>query len=139
MRKNLGYKDLTAQEAFDMEEVLWSEIGFSNVRADLKALLSEAIWDYKVGLWKYDGPTFSKVHQSFWEVPAFLHDWRNSVGYVGREYDDEMFCIMIYLNYPMEHIIQRWKLTRFTFANVWRHKLKGTYKNTKPSLIFKNI
>jgi hypothetical protein len=34
-------------------------------------------------------------------------------------------------------IIKRYFLTRFTFINVLRHKIKKTYKNELPTNIFK--
>ena len=65
---------------------------------------------------------------TLFEVSAFIHDWRNFKGYVGKEIDNEFLCIMIALNYKPNLIIQRWLFMRFTFLNVLRHKILGTYK-----------
>lgn len=137
MRKNLAYKDLTAQDAYDMEQTLRAEIAHLSMHHVIYRLFEISLSEYKMGLWKYDGPTFSKAPRGFWEIAAWFHDWRNSFGYVGYYMDDEMFDIMIYLNYPLFAIRQRYLLTRLTFLNIIRHKIKGTYKNAKPTLIFK--
>ena len=137
MRKNLAYKNLTAQEAYDMEQILYKEIEHLDINHPIRLLLQEALFDYKVGLWRYDGPTFSKAPKGFWEVAAFIHDWRNSIGYVGYYIDNEMFDIMIYLNYPLFSIRQRYILTRFTLLNMFRYWIKGELKKTKPILMFK--
>lgn len=137
MRKNLGYRDLTAQEQADMEFILMNEIQSVPDMHPVRLLLASALFDYKTGVFKYDGPTFSKTHYSFWEVPAFIHDWRNATGFISYTVDTEMFSIMIYLNYPMALISQRYLLTRFTFLNIIRHKIKGTFKNYKPQNLFK--
>jgi len=137
MRPNLKYKDLSAQEAYDMEQILYKEIESLDRNHVLTLLLEEALWHYKLGLWSYDGPTFSKAPRGFWEVASFIHDWRNSMGYVGYYIDDEMFAIMIYLNYPLFSIRQRYILTRFTFLNMFRYWIKGNLKKSKPTLIFK--
>jgi hypothetical protein len=71
------------------------------------------------------------------EVGAFIHDWRNLNGYVGKEIDTEFMCIMIALHYEPKIIIERWLLMRLTFLNVLRHKIKGTYKNQLPTNIYK--
>lgn len=137
MRLNVRYIDLSAQEAFDMENTLYKEIEHLDRNHIITLLFQEALWDYKIGKWKYDGPTFSKAPKGFWEVASFIHDWRNSMGYVGYYIDDEMFAIMIYLNYPLFSIRQRYLLTRLTFLNMFRHWIKRTYKKLKPKLIFK--
>jgi hypothetical protein len=136
MRKNVGYRDLTAQEQADMEFILLNEIQSVPDMHPIRLLLAAALFDYKIGAFKYDGPTFSKIRYNFWEVPAFIHDWRNATGYVSYKVDTEMFSIMIYLNYPMALISQRYILTRFTFLNIIRHKIKGTLKNNQPSNLF---
>lgn len=128
MRKNLYYKDLTPKEAFDFEKILSEEINLLPMDHKVRSLFREALIDYKAGLWAYDGPTFSKSYKNVWEIPAFIHDWRNSMGYLSYAVDEEMFSLMILLNYPMEYISQRWILTRFTFLNIFikyvQHKIK---------------
>jgi len=136
MRLNVKYKDLSAQEAYNMEQILYKEVEHLHRDHPIRLLLQEAMWDYKISLWSYDGPTFSKAPKGFWEVASFIHDWRNSMGYVGYYIDDEMFAIMIYLNYPLFSIRQRYLLTRFTFLNMFRYWIKGSLKKSKPTLIF---
>jgi hypothetical protein len=129
MRRNLGYRDLSAQQAYDMETNLYSEVNGLSYNHPIRVILDDAIWDYKKGLWKYDGPTFSKAPRGFWEVPAFIHDWRNSMGYVSYSVDEEMFSVMIFLNYQIKYISQRWLLTRFTFINIFIKYITGKLKN----------
>lgn len=128
MRKDLRYSDLSPDEAQIMEEVLYNEIKELDNNHPIRLLLNEAILDYKIGLCKYDGPTFSKVYKNFWEVPAFIHDWRNSMGYVSYKVDKEMFSMMILLNYPIRYIEQRWMLTRLTFINMFIKYIQGKIK-----------
>jgi hypothetical protein len=137
MRINVKYRDLSAQEAYDMEQLLYEELRHLDKNHIIKLLFEKALWDYKIGKWRYDGPTFAKAPKGFWEVAAFIHDWRNSIGYVGYYIDNEMFDIMIYLNYPLFSVIQRYLLTRFTFLNMFRHWIKRRLKKLKPTLIFK--
>jgi hypothetical protein len=136
MRKNLSYKDLNAEQSFHMENTLYNEIHKLGDSHPIFLLLEEAIWDYKKGLWRYDGPTFSKIYKDFWEVPAFIHDWRNSMGYVSYYVDGEMFSIMISLNYPIRYIIQRYLLTRFTFINIFIKYISRKLKIKKPINLF---
>jgi hypothetical protein len=136
MRKNLSYKDLNAEQAFHMENTLYKEVERLGVHHPISLLLETAIWDYKKGKWKYDGPTFSKIYKDFWEVPSFIHDWRNSMGYVGYKVDTEMFSIMILLNYPMKYISQRYLLTRFTFVNIFIKYITRRLKKNNPTNLF---
>jgi hypothetical protein len=95
----------------------------------IRELFTFAWEDFKAGKFSYDGPTFVRSRfKSRWELASFIHDWRNSMGNVGSQVDNEMFSVMIALNYPIKLIIERWMFCRFTFLNVWRHKIKGTYK-----------
>jgi len=105
----------------------------------VRELFADAWIDFKFGKFSYDGATFVKErnHLTIFEVGAFIHDWRNSKGYVGKEIDNEFLCVMIVLNYKPKLIIERWLLMRLTFLNVLRHKIKGTYKNQLPNNIFK--
>jgi len=95
----------------------------------IRELFTFAWEDFKAGKFSYDGPTFVRSRfKRRWELASFIHDWRNSMGNVGSQVDNEMFSVMIALNYPIKLIIERWMFCRFTFVNVWRHKIKGTYK-----------
>lgn len=136
MRRNLSYKDLNAEQALHMETTLYEEVKKLGEEHLVYKLLEEALWDYKKGKWKYDGPTFSKIYKDFWEVPSFIHDWRNSLGYVSYVVDEEMFSVMIVLNYPIEFISQRWVLTRFTLFNIFIKYITGKLKKSDPKNLF---
>lgn len=105
----------------------------------IKELFADAWIDFVLGRFSYDGATFVKERNplTLFEVSAFIHDWRNFKGYVGKEIDNEFLCIMIALNYKPNLIIQRWLFMRFTFLNVLRHKILGTYKKELPDDLFK--
>lgn len=134
--KNIKYSDLKPQQAYDMEKVLFDEIKDLSINHPIRTLLTLALFDYKIGLWAYDGATFTKEYRNFWEVAAFIHDWRNSKGFVSYKIDDEMFSIMITLNYPIIYISERWLFTRFTFLNKIRHFIKGTLVKKTPYNIY---
>jgi hypothetical protein len=105
----------------------------------IKELFADAWIDFMLGKFSYDGATFVKERNplTLFEVSAFIHDWRNCKGYVGKAIDDEFICIMIALNYKPNLIIERWLFMRFTFLNVLRHKILGTYKKGFPNNIYK--
>ena len=105
----------------------------------IKELFADAWIDFVLGKFSYDGATFVKERNplTLFEVSVFIHDWRNFKGYVGKEIDNEFLCIMIALNYKPNLIIQRWLFMRFTFLNVLRHKILGTYKKELPDDLFK--
>jgi hypothetical protein len=105
----------------------------------IKELFADAWIDFMLGKFSYDGATFVKERNplTLFEVAAFIHDWRNSKGYVGKAIDNEFLSVMISLNYKPSMIIKRWMLMRFTFLNVLRHKMKGTYKKELPTNIYK--
>jgi len=105
----------------------------------IKELFADAWIDFMLGKFSYDGATFVKERNplTLFEVSAFIHDWRNCKGYVGKAIDDEFMCIMVALNYKPNLIIERWLFMRFTFLNVLRHKILGTYKKGFPNNIYK--
>jgi hypothetical protein len=130
MRKNKFYSDFTAEELKQAYESMHTEMNGLDFNHPIRELFTFAWEDFKAGKFSYDGPTFVRSRfKSRWELASFIHDWRNANGNVGSEIDREFFSVMIALNYPIELIIQRWFFTRFTFINVWRHMLKGTYNN----------
>jgi len=87
---------------------------------------------YKNNNWKYDGATFVREHNNnYWEVAAFIHDWLNHEGYVGKEVDLYFIKIMIALNYSANLIFERAKWMQWTFLNVFWHKIKRNYKGSK--------
>lgn len=103
----------------------------------LRSLLIIAIKDFEAGKFSYDGATFVKERsKSLFEVAAFLHDWRNAMGYVSYAVDREMLDIMITLNYNLNLIKWRWFLTRFTFLNIIRHRVMCTYVGSKPENLY---
>jgi len=105
----------------------------------IKELFADAWTDFMLGKFSYDGATFVKERNSLtiFEVSAFIHDWRNFKGYVGKEIDNEFLCIMIALNYKPRLIIERWLFMRLTFLNVLRHKFLGNLINKSPNNLFK--
>lgn len=138
MRKNRYYKELTSTEIQVADSCMKSELVGLDSNHPVRMLHMLAWNDYSAGKFSYDGPTFSKRRHvaTEFELAAFIHDWRNSIGFVSYAMDDEMFAIMITLNYRLELIKQRYLLTRFTFLNVWRHKIKGTFKAKKPQYYY---
>lgn len=90
--------------------------------------------DFKAAKFSYDGATFVKERNSktIFEVAAFIHDWRNSKGYVGRKIDREFLCIMIVLNYAPELIKSRIFFMLLTPINIVRHYFLGTIKKGLP-------
>jgi hypothetical protein len=105
----------------------------------IKELFADAWIDFMLGKFSYDGATFVKERNplTLFEVSAFIHDWRNFKGYVGKEIDNEFLCIMIALNYKPRLIIERWLFMRLTFLNVLRHKFLGNLINKSPNNLFK--
>lgn len=84
---------------------------------------------YKSDGWKYDGATFVKEkNNSYWEVAAFIHDYLNNVGYVGKKPDLYFIKIMITLNYGENIIFERCKWMQYTFLNYFWHWVR----NKKP-------
>ena len=73
--------------------------------------------------WTYDGATFVREYKNdFWEVAAFIHDWLNSIGYVGKKVDLYFIDLMIALGYPSNLIFERAKWMQWTWINVLNHK-----------------
>lgn len=99
----------------------------------IKKALDKAWLSFKTENWKYDGATFVREHKDeFWEVAAFIHDWLNVTGYVGKEVDLYFIRIMIALNYSENIIFERAKWMQWTWINVLNHKyikrdFKGDY------------
>lgn len=124
----LRHEEWKHGKAFMLQEVL-----FITWNHPLRNLLFKAIADYESGKFSYDGATFVKERsKSKFEVAAFIHDWRNAMGYVSYAVDREMLDIMITLNYNLNLIKWRWFLTRFTFLNIIRHRVMCTYVAASP-------
>ncbi len=96
----------------------------------IKELFADAWIDFMLHKFSYDGATFVKERNpnTKFEIGAFIHDWRNSKGHVGKEVDREFLSIMIVLNYKPELIIERRLFMVLTPINVARHKFLSTYK-----------
>lgn len=134
---------------YEFDELLWIISKENMVREVLNVrvckkpilnLLNKAIKDFEAGKFSYDGATFVKERSSsLFEVAAFIHDWRNSMGYVSYHVDREMLDIMIVLDYNLNLIKWRWILTRFTFINIIRHKLMCSYVGSKPDDLYKFV
>lgn len=137
MIRNRYIYDIPLQEwgegkVFMLQEVL--SLGHTH---PITILLLKAITDFESGKFSYDGATFVKERsKSLFEVAAFIHDWRNAMGYVGKKIDKEMFDVMNLLNYPTSLVIWRFAWTRLTFINVWRHKVLRTFLSDNPSDLY---
>ncbi len=123
------------------------QIGHNSMMQELKVLpkvhpikdLFASAWiDFSTGKFSYDGATFVKERNpiTIFEVAAFIHDWRNSNGYVGEKIDRELLSIMIVLNYKPELIKERIFLLVLTPLNVARHRFLSTYKKGVPSNLY---
>jgi len=122
-------------------------IGYNSMCQEIKVLplghavreLFASAWiDFSIGKFSYDGATFVKERNplTIFEVAAFIHDWRNSNGYVGQKIDREFLCIMIVLNYKPELIIERKLFMLLTPLNIARHRFLSTYKKGVPSNLY---
>lgn len=122
-------------------------IGYNSMIQEIKSLpLTHAIrdlfasaWiDFQIKKFSYDGATFVKERNplTIFEVAAFIHDWRNSKGYVGQKIDREFLCIMIVLNYKPELIKERIFFMLLTPLNIARHRFLSTYKKGVPSNLY---
>lgn len=86
------------------------------------------------GKFTVDGATFiDEEKDSFFNIWWFIHDGRNSEGYVGNTIDNEMLDIMTLTNTPAKHFKQAVPLLKLTWLNVIRHFIKGTYKRKNPT------
>jgi hypothetical protein len=139
MRKNKLYSELTELEKQLADSYMKSELKNLDFKHPIRLLFHYAWEDYKADKFTFDGATFSKKWHTAtsFEIAALVHDWRNSMGFVGYAVDREMFDVMITLNYGLPYIIQRYILTRFTFLNIIRHRIKGTFKGSKLTNLYK--
>ena len=138
IRKSKYYKDFSEAELQNGYNFMIQELKVLPLAHDIKILFTEAWIDFKAGKFSYDGATFVKERNpsTLFEVAAFIHDWRNSKGHVGKEVDREFMSIMIVLNYKPELIETRIFFMVLTPANVLRHKAKRTYKKELPTNLF---
>lgn len=87
----------------------------------------ELAWrDFKANKFSYDGATFvQEVGDNYFEVAAFIHDWLNVMGYVGKEVDLYFIDVMRACKYPSNIIFERCKWMQYTWINVLLHRIKG--------------
>lgn len=120
------------------KDFMLQEVAFITWNHPLRNLLFKAIADFEAGKFSYDGATFVRERsKSLFEVAAFIHDWRNAMGYISYAVDREMLDIMIKLDYSIDLIAWRGILTRFTFFNILRHRIMCTYVGSKPNDLYK--
>ena len=93
-----------------------------------------AFESFKEDGWKYDGATFVREKDNnYLEVAAFIHDWLNHAGYVGKKVDLYFIKTMIALNYGENIIFERNKWMQYTWLNYFWHWLRLKQpKNTLP-------
>jgi len=138
IRKSKYFNDFSESEIQIGHNSMIQELKVLPKVHSIKELFADAWIDFVLGRFSYDGATFVKERNplTLFEVSAFIHDWRNCKGYVGKAIDDEFMCIMVALNYKSNLIIKRWLFMRLTFLNVLRHKILGTYKKELPTNLF---
>lgn len=139
IRKSKYFNDFLEAEIQIGHNSMMQEIKSLPIGHAIRDLFASAWIDFQIGKFSYDGATFVKERNpiTIFEVAAFIHDWRNFKGYVGKEIDNEFLCIMIALNYKPRLIIERWLFMRLTFLNVLRHKFLGNLINKSPNNLFK--
>lgn len=137
--KSKYYNQFTQEEIRIGYNSMIQEIKILPLGHSVRELFASAWMDFSIGKFSYDGATFVKERNpiTIFEVAAFIHDWRNSKGYVGQKIDREFLCIMIALNYKPRLIIERWLFMRLTFLNVLRHKFLGNLNNKSLDNLFK--
>ena len=89
-----------------------------------------AFESFKKHGWEYDGATFVREKDNkYIEVAAFIHDWLNQYGYVGKKVDLYFIKIMIALNYGENIIFERCKWMQYTWLNYFWHWLRMKQPN----------
>tara|TARA_R110000744_G_scaffold121116_2_gene225544 strand:+ start:16639 stop:17025 length:387 start_codon:yes stop_codon:yes gene_type:complete len=94
-------------------------------------------WEsFKNDGWNFDGATFVREkNNNFLETAAFIHDYLNLVGYVGKKPDLYFIKIMIALNYGENIIFERCKWLQWTWINYFWHWLRGKKPKNKIPII----
>lgn len=138
MDKNKYYRDFTYSEIRVGFNSMLSEV--SNQPLWLRTLLFKCWKDFQDLRFSYDGATFVKERydNTLFEVASFIHDWFNSMGYVGKNVDKLFIDIMEQLRYPKGIIRTRKILMWFTPINIIRHIILGSYKGDIDINKFKN-
>jgi len=134
MRRNKYYRDFELVELLKGESLMRMEINDPKI----ESIFNEAWNSFKNNEWSFDGSTFVRSrYKSYWETAAFIHDWRNSMGWVSYSVDREMLDIMKKLGYKKVLIRQRYLFTRLTFINIIRHIIKGNFKKITNDKLYK--
>lgn len=138
IRKSKYFNDFLEAEIQIGYNSMIQEIKILPLGHSVRELFASAWMDFSIGKFSYDGATFVKERNpiTIFEVAAFIHDWRNSKGYVGRIIDREFLSIMIVLNYKPELIIERKLFMLLTPLNIARHRFLSTYKKGVPSNLY---
>ncbi len=138
IRKSKYYNDFSEAELRIGYNSMIQEIKSLPIGHPIRELFASAWIDFSIGKFSYDGATFVKERNpiTIFEVAAFIHDWRNSNGYVGEKIDRELLSIMIVLNYKPELIKERIFLLVLTPLNVARHRFLSTYKKGIPNNLY---
>jgi len=138
IRKSKYFKDFSEEEIRIGFHSMLKELEVLPDEHPIRELFAETWRDFVMGKFSYDGATFVKERNplTIFEVAAFIHDWRNSNGYVGQKIDREFLCIMIVLNYKPELIIERKLFMLLTPLNIARHRFLSTYKKGVPSNLY---
>jgi len=137
MTKNRFYTDFRYTEIETGYQYMMSELRGLDFKHPIRTLFMLAWEDFKNNKFSYDGATFVKERtiETIFEIASFIHDWRNSLGFVSKEVNQEFIAIMICLNYKKELIKERYLLLYFFgWVNVLRHKyiLKDLKKGSPP-------
>lgn len=138
MQKSKFFKDFTDSEISTGYAVMCSELMILPKDHVIRLLFATAWTEFKMNQWSTDGATFvnERFPHCLFELAAFIHDWRNSKGYVGSAIDREFICIMIALNYKPELIFKRRAWMRLTFINVIRHRILKNLQEQQPKNLF---
>lgn len=136
--KNRYYKDFTFEQIHKGFSQMNSELSHLSFEHKIRKIYNNAVASFRNNEFSYDGSTFVKGRfgDTSFEVASFIHDYRNSFGYVGKSIDNELFSIMIVLHYPPKIIFERREWIRWTWVNVLRHKILGSYKKELPTNLF---
>lgn len=121
----MKHEHLTYQESAEVYKDLLSQC--HGIKWIENALI-QAWTSFDLDGWNYDGATFvAEVNDNYWEAAAFIHDWLNCTGYVGKQPDLYFIKIMVALGYGENKIFERAKWMQWTFINKWSHVIKGTF------------
>lgn len=136
MHKNRFHTEFTEKQLLDAKCYMLEEIAIApkEYQEQLIDLFYHYWRKFLNGDFSVDGATFiAEETGCFFNIWWFIHDARNSDGYVGKAIDNEMIDIMTLTNTPSKYYRQAVPLLCFTFVNVIRHYFKGTLKSELPN------